>query len=257
MWIDLSASAEARLYFRHARVDRFFLRTLALARGIDEVAREEIAHVVANTVAALGKGSSETLTRGEARIALQLQPAPDPGAGLALCWSAALEMGGQVFAHEIPLVAAASGLLGVSHRLPGWKSSALGGWASFGYQLAADYQDAMALRAGLLFGTELHPRFRLELALGAGAERIHYSSQARRQEVTVAPGGSFYVPAITGWVALELGLVGGLGLTLRLHADALLQGAHFDLEDRAGQASQVLRLYWFRPGAGLGLVYRQ
>jgi hypothetical protein len=72
VWIDLSAPKEARLYFRDSRADRFFLRSLTLERGIDEMAKEEIAHIVANAVSALSKGIGETLTRSQARTALHI-----------------------------------------------------------------------------------------------------------------------------------------------------------------------------------------
>ena len=269
VWIDLSASAEAQLYFRDSRADRFFLRSLPLARGIDEMAKEEIAHIVANAVLALSKGTGETLTRTEARVALHMRSAQDSGLAGAptepsLRWSAALLLGGQLLAHEVPLVVNTSGLLAVAHRLPGRRSNALGGWASFGYQLAADYQGTMVgatvestvLRAGLLWMSELSRRLVLGVAAGAGADRIRYSSQTNHQEVIVAPGGSFYVPAITFWAGLDVRLVGGLSLTVHLSADALLEKVHFDLHDSStGQAAHVLDLYPLRPGAALGLAY--
>ena len=268
VWIDLSAPAEAQLYFRDSRADRFFLRSLPLARGIDEMAKEEIAHIVANAVLALSKGTGETLTRTEARVALHMRPAQDSGPAEAptprsLRWSAALLTGGQLFAHEVPLVASASGFLAVAHRLPGHRSSALGAWASLGHQFSVDHQGTMvgatvestALRAGLLWTSELPRRLVLGFALGAGADRIRYSSQTNHEEVIVAPGGSFYVPAIIFWAGLDYRLVGGLALTLHLSADALLKKVHFDLHDSTGQAARVLDLHPLRPGAALGLAY--
>ena len=168
VWIDLSEPGQARLYFRHSRADRFFLRSLLLPQGIDEMAKEEIAHVVANAVLALGKGTGDALTRTQARTALQVPPAPEAGpmaapAPRALYGAAALLLGAERLAHEVPFVAQVAALLAVTHRLPGGRTSALGGWASFGYyQLDAEHRvgvvktevQAMALRAGLLWARD-------------------------------------------------------------------------------------------------------
>jgi hypothetical protein len=268
VWIDLSAETEARLYFRDARADRFFLRSVPLARGIDEMAKEEIAHIVANAVSALSKGLGETLTRTEARVALHMRRAPELRSTEAPSprpwrWSAALLLGGQLFANELPRVANTSGLLALAHRFPGHWSNALGGWASLGYQFAADYQGSMvgatvqstALRAGVLWTGELSRRLVLGFALGAGVDRIRYSSQAMREEVIVAPGGTFYVPAVSSWAGLDFRLVGELALIVHLSFDALLKQVHFDLHDSSGQESRVLEPYSLRPGAALGLAY--
>jgi hypothetical protein len=76
-----------------------------------------------------------------------------------------------------------------------------------------------------------------------------------REEVIVAPGGTFYVPAVSAWAGLDLRLVGGLALIVRVSFDALLEQVHFDLHDRGGPVSRVLEPYSLRPGAALGLAY--
>jgi hypothetical protein len=266
VWIDLSAAAEARLYFRDVRADRFFLRSVPLARGIDEMAKEEIAHIVANAVSALSTGLGETLTRTQARVALDMRRAPELRSVEAPSpwrWSATLLLGGQLFASELPPVANAAGGLALAHPLPGRWSNAVGGWASLGYQLAADYRGSMvgatvqstALRAGGLWTGELSRRLVLGVALGAGVDRIRYSSQAMREEVTGSPGGTFYVPAVCLWVGLDFRLVDGLALTVHVSSDVLLEEIHFNLDDSDGRVSRVLEPYSLRPGAAFGLAY--
>jgi hypothetical protein len=264
VWIDLSSEGQARLYFRDCRSDRFFLRSLPISRGsgVDELAKEEIAHVVANAVSALGKGGGETLTRSEARTALQV---PDPPAPARPAWhaSAALVMGAQLFAHELALVAKPSALLAVAYRLPGLRASALGGWASLGYQLPADYRGSLVgaevrstgWRAGVFGRSELTHRLALGLGAGGGMELIRYSPQSRSERIAVAPAGSFDVLAFTCLASFEVRLVGGMALALQLSGDVLLDNVHFDLKTGDGPVAQVIRLYSFRPGAALGVAY--
>ena len=269
VWIDLSEAGQARLYFHDARADRFFLRALPLPRGVDEMAKEEIAHIVANAVLALGKGSGEALTRNEARTALRVPPpAAEVGpaavpAQPALQWSAALLAGGQLFADELPLVAKGSALLAVAHRWSRARVPALGAWVDFGYQLAARHRDdlvgarlqAMAWRAGLLLTSALPHTLRLSLAAGAGVDRIRYWPEARSEGIVAAPAGSIHVPMLAFWAGLDRELVGGLALTVHLGADVPLEKVHFDLDASTGEKSRVIELHAFRPGAALGLAY--
>lgn len=266
VWIDLSAATEAELYFRDSRADRFFLRSVPLSGGIDEMAIEEIAHIVANAVLALSTGLGESLTRAEARVALHMPREPElRAADPPSPWraSAGVLLGGQRFADDLPVVANASGMLTLTHRLSGSGRNALGGWASLGYQFAANYRGTMvgatvestALRAGVLWTGELSRRVVLGIALGAGMDRIHYSPQAMLEAVTVAPGGTFYVPAAGLWAGLDFRLVGGLALTVHLSCDALLKQVRFDLHDSDGQVSHVFEPYSLRPGAAFGLAY--
>jgi hypothetical protein len=268
VWIDLLAATEARLYFRDFRTDRFFLRSVPLVRGIDEMAKEEIAHIVANAVSALSSGLGETLTRTEARVALHMRREPELGSAEIPSpspWrsSVALLVGARSFADEPRLAADAAGVLALVHRLPGRWSSALGGWASLGHQFAADYRGSVVgatvqstgLRAGVLGTVELSRRVVLGLATGAGVERILYAPQAVREEVVVAPADAFYVPAVSVWCGLDFRLVGGLALTVHVSSDVLLEQVRFDLHDSGGHVSHVLEPYSFRPGASLGLAY--
>jgi hypothetical protein len=125
-WIDLSAPAEARLHFRDAGADRFFIRSLPLARGIDEIAKEEIAHIVSKAVLALSQGGGEPLTRSEARRALKLQPTADaagpearPEPSGPLRFTVAAMAGAQLFASDLPVVARGTLALALT-RGPRW-----------------------------------------------------------------------------------------------------------------------------------------
>lgn len=270
VWIDLSARSEARLYFRDSRTDRFFIRSLSLLQGIDEIAKEEIAHIVSNAVLALSKGTGESLSRSEARAALHMLPAKQAVREATATGSPPLRFEGAalacvtIFAREMLLVPGVVASLALT-RGPRWgrTSAAFGGWMDFGYQLASDYRgstvgnkvQSTSLRIGILWEMEGFRMLTLRLGLGAGADRIHYQPQGDSRLVDVAPASSFYVPAVCFWAGLDIRLVDSLALTARVSGDAALAKVHFDLHDSRGESSHVLVPFSVRPGASLGLAF--
>lgn len=262
-WIDLSAPAEARLYFRDGVTDRFYLRALAIPDGVDEMAKEEIAHVVSNAVLALSQGTGETLTRSEARQALQLQagredeqPLRAPSAPLR--FTVGVLGGAQRLASDVPV--AATGTLSLAlARAPQSKNGAFGFWLDLGGQLPARYQgrsvgaDVQALSARVGASWEIGRTVRVRLGIGGGADRYRYEPQGDPGEVALAAAGSFYVPVLAGWIGMDLALLEHLALTLRGSADAPLAKIHFDVRDRNGQATCVLSAYPIIPAVSLGL----
>jgi hypothetical protein len=268
-WIDLSAANEARLYFRDASADRFFIRSVSLPRGIDEIAREEIAHIVRNAVLALSQGSSQALTRSEARQALNL-PAPageDPEPTkphVPLRFALAAMAGARTFAPDLPVVARGTLSLTLT-RGPRWSrvGGNLGAWFDLGYQVPGHFQGSSvgadvgsaSARAGALWEVERAVLWRF--AVGAGADRVHYQPSGDRDHVELASASSFYVPVVSVWVGIELRLLDWLAVSSRISVDAALDEVHFDLHDSSGRTTRVLVPYRVLPGAALGfaLVY--
>jgi hypothetical protein len=266
-WIDLSAPAEARLYFRDAGAERFFIRTLPLARGIDEIAKEEIAHIVSNAVVALSQGSGEALTRSQARQALHMEPTPavEPEVGekppAPLRFAVAAMAGAQLFASDLPLVARGTVSLALT-RGPRWNRArgSFGGWLDLGYQPPGRYQgsavgadvQAVLARAGMLW--EIERSVLLRVGLGAGVDRIHYQPRGDSAQVELASASSFYVPALSLWVGTDLRLLDWLALTSRISLDAALAQVHFDLNEGNGKTTRLLVPYPVLPAASIGLA---
>jgi hypothetical protein len=69
-FVDLEGGRQVRLYVRDPAGDRFLLRELTLAHGLDEVGREAIAQVVESSVDVLLRTPSAALSRGQARTAI-------------------------------------------------------------------------------------------------------------------------------------------------------------------------------------------
>lgn len=267
-WIDLSAMSEARLYFRDAGADRFFLRSLPLAQGIDEIAKEEIAHIVSNAVRALSQGSGESLTRSEAREALHLQTAPEeettpvPPPEVPLRFSLSALAGVQLFAPDLPWMGKGTLSLAIS-RGPRWNrgESSFGAWLDLGYQMPGHYRgssvgadvQAVSARLGVLWETGL--TLLLHIGLGAGADRVHYQPQGDGDRVALASASSFTVPALSLWVGMDVRLLDWLALTSRVSVDAALAKVHFDLNDSNGKSTRVLVPYPVVPAALLGVAF--
>lgn len=78
IWIDLSVPGVARVYLADAAWERILVRNVPLPKGADEIAREQIAHIVEGAVEALLAGGTIGVTRDEARVELGVPEPPKP-----------------------------------------------------------------------------------------------------------------------------------------------------------------------------------
>ncbi len=270
VWIDLSSSAEARLYFRGSQADRFFIRSLPLVEAVDEIAKEEIGHIVASAVLALSQGRGQTLTRSEARAALHVQPAQDsvsrvpPAAPQPLRLEIAASGGAQACGRELPL----TGLLtmsGAVTRGPRWRRVGgwFGAWLDLGYQIPASrWKDAVgvslqaiSLRAGGHWEIERRGVAVFRLGLGGGLDRVDFRPRGDTTLVDLAPGGVFYLPAACFWGGIDLRVSEHLAVTTKVFADIALMDVHYDVRNNRGASTRVLAPLAFRPGASLGMAF--
>jgi hypothetical protein len=65
VWIDLRDAGSATLYLHDAAHDRLFVRRVARARGNDELAREELGHILETCTEGLLSGANVGLPRGD------------------------------------------------------------------------------------------------------------------------------------------------------------------------------------------------
>ncbi|MFO0570994.1 MAG: hypothetical protein U0263_35495 [Polyangiaceae bacterium] len=83
VFIDVSNPDQALLFFSDERNERILIRKVALARGLDEVEREELAQIVRSAVEALLSGAEIGIARADARAELlpetaRAEAAPPP-----------------------------------------------------------------------------------------------------------------------------------------------------------------------------------
>ena len=269
VWIDLSSPSEAHLYFRDSQANRFFIRSLPLGQGIDEIAKEEIGHIVASAVLSLSQEGGQALTRSEAREALHAQPAQDsvpsapPAAPRPMRLVIVASGGAQVLAREIPVV----GLLAISAavtRGPRWGRAGgrFGAWLDLGYQIPASYQgsavgvalQSMSLRAGGHWEIERRRLLLFRLGLGGGVDRVDFQPRGDAKMVDLAPGGAFFVPAVCFWGGIDIRLSEHFAVATRAFADIALMDVHYDVRNSSGASTRVLAPFALRPGAFLGMA---
>lgn len=82
VWIDVHGTA-ARVYLADAAWERVLVRTVPMPNGPDEIAREQIAHIVAGSIEALMSGATIGVGREDARVSLGVKkpdvaPPPPP-----------------------------------------------------------------------------------------------------------------------------------------------------------------------------------
>jgi hypothetical protein len=182
IWIDLGVATVGRalVYISATASDQVVVRSLPLPSGVDEVAREEVSHIVASSVEALQAGLPLPVVaeRADAAIAKTTRPTPPRApvvAPVAGVWaSAGLGAGA---AHEgsstfaLP-TASLSLLVGLAHR-----RAAPALWLSLGaFSSDASSDDVtLRLRGGELAalasaGTAVGKRAVARLGFGPGLE---------------------------------------------------------------------------------------
>ncbi|HJX65563.1 MAG TPA: hypothetical protein VJ860_16615 [Polyangia bacterium] len=270
VWIDLSSPSEAHLYFRDSQANRFFIRSLPLGQGIDEIGKEEIGHIVASAVLSLSQENGHALTRSEARAALHAQPAQDavpsapPAAPRPMRLAIVASGGAQVLARAIPL----AGLLVISGavtRGPRWGRAGgrFGAWLDLGYQIPASYQESavgvalqsMSLRAGGHWEIERRRAMVFRLGFGGGFDRVDFQPRGDAKMVDLAPGGAFFVPAVCFWGGIDIRLSEHFAVATRALADIALMDVHYDVQSSRGAGTRVLTPFALRPGASLGMAF--
>jgi hypothetical protein len=265
VWIDLGTPSQANLYFRDASGERFVVRRLPLERGLDELAREEIAHVVASAVLALASGSGPALSRSEARAVMVAAPAaraapetPPPPAAAArpTHWEAGASLGIGALAASIPV----GFRLEASFAAPA--GPAIAAWLALGYQLPASDTDAvgvvvqaMQLRAGARYELLRSGAVAVHLLAGAGVDRVEFRPRSDDPTVELAPSGRFWAPLARLGAGVRFARWRHLALEGGLVADILLTDVHYDLHDAQGRAMRVVTPLIVQPGLVFGVTW--
>lgn len=272
VWIDLRVGAEARLTLGDERSDRFVVRRIPLANGMDELGREQIGQIVRFAALAVRTGEGETLTRTQARAAVADWPAPrvrpvetvrseapapprapPPAVDIGALWSLT------AFSLEVPLVQELA--LGAA---VGRTASPLWGWVEAGYRLPVSYRaepigvdlNAASLRFGLAAGQRGTRLVSFSVGAGIGVDRVSFAPTDAAASVQPAGDDTFY--NVVGRLRLAVGLRATASLTIaaRLACDLAAADVHYDLRDASGAARRVLTQFRLAPGLGLGLTWR-
>jgi hypothetical protein len=261
-WIDLGATREVLLYFRDASAQRFVLRRLALENGLDEVAVEEVGHIVKSVVLALAAGDAPALTIAQARAVLQPpareapKPTPAvPSASTRLRGEVGVGLLGQLFSPEIPLSPRLDLRLALLVGPERGPRGTLGGWISAGRGETLQYRSAtigldlttVAVRAGALWEPWRSARLVTRVGVGGGFDLIDFTPQPGSSGVAPAAAGRYLTPVGTAVAGLELNVLGPLSLGAGGEIDFYTADVHYDVQQAAGRA-RLLIPYRVRPG---------
>jgi hypothetical protein len=273
VWIDLRVATEARLTLGDEGADRFVVRRIPLAHGLDELGREQIGQIVRFATLAVRAGESETLTRTAARAAVADWAASPPrpqedtravradaaprqprlSVDIGAIWSL------QAFAREIPLV----------HELAlaasvGRATSALSAWMEAAYRLPASDRadpigvelDAAALRLGIAAGQPATRFAAVGIAAGVGLQRISFTPVGVASSVEPAAAGTFWSATARLSVAVAVRVTAHLTVGARISGELAAADIHYDLRDASGAPHRVMTPFRVAPGLGVGLSWR-
>ncbi len=278
VWIDVTRLGEVRVILGRGDggSDRFVLRRIPLAGGLDEIGREEISHIVRSGTLALLAGNADTLSRDQADAELSRwgQPPPPPAAPavvpatgtprttqprtpwhpivtLGPAWSVLLFSPQVRVVHELALSA-------------GLAAGSFGLWADAGHRLPATYQTdavgvelaAWSLRLGVALRIGAPGPVTFGFGAGAGLDRISFSPRAGASTIAVAPADSYFALSVRGLLSLDYRARAHLTMAVRLFCDVATQDIHYDFRDADGTTRRVVAPYALTPGVSLSVAWR-
>jgi hypothetical protein len=267
--IDLRAGTEARLALGDARSDRFVIRRVPLRNGLDEVEREQIGQIVRFATLALREGTTETLTRAEARAVVaswqpppRNEPAPVARAPAARQSAFAVDLGPvwslRLFSRELPVVQELT--LGAAIGRP---ASHLRGWLEAGYQLPARYHaepvgvelSAASLRFGFALGHAATRSLSFRGGAGVRIDRVSFAPIDATGSVAPSAANGFWSAGARFLVGGDWRVAARLTLGARIACDIAADDVHYDLVGSDGVARRVLTASRVAPSVGVGVAW--
>jgi hypothetical protein len=267
----------ADLYFSDRAGERFLVREVRLATGLDAVGREAVSQVLALSVVALLEDHRAGISRSEAERLLvppRSEAEPEPAAGRSLVMktrlparteavSAGVFYGVKAFGGGVPLVHGPGVVL--AFEISG-EHTRTAVWASAQYELPQSYRAAdvgvkwstTLFRGGVQWLTALPGTNLLAGArLGLGADLVDFSPRqgAAASGFVLTAARQATVAVFTPAVKLALPLGERWTATTELFADCHPSDVAFGLE-RDGAPERVLSPWRVRPGLTLGLMLR-
>jgi hypothetical protein len=267
--IELRAGTEARLTLGDTRSDRFVVRRVPLQNGLDELGREQIGQIVRFATLALRAGSSQTLSRTEARAAVASwaaprvrETSPPPRLGqapprwavdLGPIWSVS------IFSREIPVVqelAAGAAVGGIASHV--W------GWVEAGYRFPARDEGqpigvelrAASLRFGVAAGQVRTRSLSFSGGAGIGLDRVRFAPIGASASVQPAAPNAFWNAGARLMLGGDWRATTRLTIGARLACDIAAADVHYDLRGADGSARRVVTAFRVAPGLGVTIAWR-
>jgi len=272
-YLDLRGRERAALYVHDPARDRILERWIDRAPGDDELAREQLGHMLLAAIEGLLSGASLGAPRSEvaaaalpapdagARARLELEPAPEPEPERA-AWSlrgallyevAALGHGpglahGPALALAIrsPLALQLGALLSAQYRLPFDVDA--------GAEPVAMRMSAVALRALATLETPIAARVALRAGLGAGADLARISPETSSAAVRASAARTLTLGVGRALLGVDYRISPVLALWGAVTADVDLDRAQYVLVRSDGSEAELTAPWRIRPALSIGVV---
>jgi len=272
VWVDWRTPGRATLYLLDARRDRVLVRQVERPAGGDELAREELGHILETACEGLLAGSEvgepragvapRLLPRAEPTTVVAEAPPAEPGPArvqLALLWEAG------AFASEARLTHGPEASLFVGLGAGGARAWRWGLWGTAQLRLplhAADDTGAgVELEAGALRALVALEHAWSERAIGRAGVGLGVDVVRARPEAAM-PDAAILGPSFTrtfavgrAAVAVDLRLARRTWLVAALAADVDVTGQGYAFGRGGGGEELVLKPWIVRPAAALGLAF--
>jgi hypothetical protein len=278
LWVDCALPDRLRLTFADRTSERFLVRDVPLAHGLDEIALETIAQVIESSISALDADASTGMTRTQ--MASSLEPpaaappavaAPAPPAAVPAetagtppsSWKGGL---GAFYGLEAfgpgPVLQHGPGLLVALAVQRGRRC--VGGWASAQYSVPETIEtslisarlDGAVLRAGVELLHDFSERVAVGARAGIGGDVVRVSPRQGSSGVTaqLAPDHVSWITVAQAAVTVKVRMVRGLSLSGTLLADVDLLVRHYDVAVD-GAAQRAFTPWPVRPGLTTGVTW--
>jgi hypothetical protein len=262
-WIDLREAKQVTLYLTGDRQDRVLVRQVPLVVRLDEVAREEIAHIVEAAVDELLLGGQIGVEKKGADLPPPVHlppPLPEPPLRLDVGFGYAA----QAWDNAAPLHGPA-GFVSLAKKRGQWRP---GGWLSVEVRFPETIDRGnvrLALNQGavrMLFVVDrtLSSRWITRLGIGGGFDWVHFSPSVTNEGPNVeAPASTRAVPMLRALALARYAFTNRSELFFGVGADADLTNTRYTSEirtagDPATTTDEILHPWWVRPMALIGIT---
>jgi hypothetical protein len=262
VWIDMRDSGKVTLYLTGDRADRLLVRHVPLVARIDEVAREEIAHIVEATVDALLVGGrigvvTDEVVRPSAKTEVPSPPHERPPAGVGLNLGIAYEA--QAWRADGGPLHSAAVIVGVEGKTGSWRP---GVWLSGEYRFPATVENSMvsarldqgAFRGVATLTWAASRRWFFSGGIGGGFDLVRIAPDVNQGPLVVPAAQRFTaVPMLRALALVRYAFSSRSEVFAGFAADYDLIGTRYILRDPAGDAVNVFRPWPIRPTAMIGV----
>jgi hypothetical protein len=259
VWIDLRDTSRITLYLTGNSQDRVLVRHVPLINRIDEVAREEVAQIVENTVDALLIGGRIGVATDEsARTTPKADAIPQEAArGLALDlgigYQAQAWSDSHPFLHGPAVLLALSGRAGALH--PGvWMSGELRFPTTIDGDPISTRLDQGAFRLLAFADWPVSKRWALRAGLGGGVDWVRISPLVKEgAKVDLAPARFATIPMLRGLVSATYAFTRKSEVFCGVAADFDVMNTRYLVERDTGD-EVVFQPWRLRPMAIVGIA---